>query len=371
VSCTKFGSTYYSESELSGTSVEIDTDDTDAYVYYGQTRPVAVIVSPSDYSRFSGVSTIIFEGSGTDNEDGILSGSSLNWTSDIDGQIGSDATFAAELSTGIHIINLTVTDSSGATDTATVSVYVEYVNSLGMIFSPIPAGTFTMGSPSDELGRYSDETQYEVTLTQSFFMQTTEVTQQVWYDVMGTNPSWFSGCSECPVEQVPWNDVHNFIETLNFLESGLTDWPYRLPTETEWEYSCRAGTTTAFYTGDITEIGVTPIDLNLDEAGWYRYHNETTGEISGTTLVAQKVPNAWGLNDMHGNVLEWCQDWYGDYPTSSVTDPVGPDTGNYRVIRGGSWHQDAQRCRAAFRGKWWTTDSDLLGDLGFRLVRFE
>ncbi|MBW1767297.1 MAG: formylglycine-generating enzyme family protein, partial [Deltaproteobacteria bacterium] len=232
-------------------------------------------------------------------------------------------------------------------------------------------GTFTMGSPSDELGRYSDETQYEVTLTQSFFMQTTEVTQQVWYDVMGTNPSWFSGCSECPVEQVPWNDVHNFIETLNFLESGLTDWPYRLPTETEWEYSCRAGTTTAFYTGDITEIGVTPIDLNLDEAGWYRYHNETTGEISGTTLVAQKVPNAWGLNDMHGNVLEWCQDWYGDYPTSSVTDPVGPDTGNYRVIRGGSWHQDAQRCRAAFRGKWWTTDSDLLGDLGFRLVRFE
>jgi formylglycine-generating enzyme required for sulfatase activity len=369
INCEKYSDTYYAESELSGTSVEIDADDTDPYVWPGQTRPVAVIVSPSDSSRFSEVSTITFEGTGTDTEDGSLSGTSLMWTSDIDGLIGFGAAFTAELSIGTHIVTLTATDSSGATGTAFVSVYVYdiIVNSLGMIFNPIPAGTFIMGSPLDELGRFSGETEHVVTLTQSFFMQTTEVTQQQWYDVMDSNPSSFSGCSECPVENVSWNDAQDFIETLNQSESGVTDWPYRLPTEAEWEYTCRAGTTTAFYTGDIIQTGVTTVDPNLDEAGWYGYHYNTTREISGTTIVAQKVPNAWDLYDMHGNVYEWCSDRYGDYPTSPVTDPAGPDTGSYRILRGGCWGCTAQTCRSAFRT--YAVPALEAYSVGFRLVR--
>ena len=247
-----------------------------------------------------------------------------------------------------------------------MSVYVDYINSLGMSFRFIPAGTFTMGSPADELGRNpEDETQHEVTLTRPFYMQPTEVTQSQWFAVMGSNSSYFSDCSECPVEQVSWNDVQDFIETLNLLESGVADSPYRLPTEAEWEYSCRAGTTTAFANGVITNNDC-ELDPNLNEIGWYCYNG-----WNETHRVAKKAPNAWGLYDMHGNVFEWCSDWYSsDLGTSGVTDPIGPSIGSNRVVRGGGWRGDAQSCRSANRiGCSPTTSGSLL--VGFRLVRVE
>ncbi|KPA18742.1 serine/threonine protein kinase [Candidatus Magnetomorum sp. HK-1] len=212
-------------------------------------------------------------------------------------------------------------------------------NSLGMTFRLIPAGTFVMGSPSDELGRNSDETQYTVTISESFYIQTTEVTQGQWKAVMGNNPSDFDSCGlNCPVEYVSWEDAEDFIITLNAMGEGS----YTFPTEAQWEYAARAGSNKAFANGGISD---TTTDSNLDVMGWY-------GSNSGSTphAVAQKQPNAWGLYDMHGNVYEWCQDWYGTYSDISVTDPGGPSSGSTRVLRGGGWYYDAQYCRSAERG---------------------
>jgi formylglycine-generating enzyme required for sulfatase activity len=222
-------------------------------------------------------------------------------------------------------------------------------NSLGMSFVLIPAGTFTMGSPLDELGRSDDETQHEVTLSNSYYMQTTEVTQAQWEAVMGDNPSSFSGCSDCPVETVSWNDAQDFIAELNALGEGT----YRLPTEAEWEYACRAGSSTAFANGEITKTDC-GYDPNLDQIGWYCYNADRQ-----THPGAQKDPNAWGLYDMHGNVWEWCQDWYGTYPTSAVTDPTGPSSGTNRVLRGGSGGYSAGGARSARR-------ASTAGDIRYR-----
>lgn len=217
-----------------------------------------------------------------------------------------------------------------------------YTNSLGMTFKLIPAGTFIMGSPSDELGRSIDEIQHQVTLTHPYYMQTTKVTQGQWEAVMGSNPSYFTTCgSDCPVESVSWNDVQTFITNLNSMGQGT----YRLPTEAEWEYAARAGSTTAFANGDITITDCNK-DPNLFVIGWYCYNSAST-----THPVAQKQPNAWGLYGMHGNVVEKVQDWYGDYPSSPVTDPTGPSNGSYRVNRGGSWFSQAKLCRSAHRAK--------------------
>ncbi len=215
-----------------------------------------------------------------------------------------------------------------------------YTNFLGMTFNLIPAGTFMMGSPGNEPGRYSNETQHQVTLTKSYYMQTTEVTQGQWKAVMGSNPSLFSDCGDdCPVEYVSWNDIQAFITELNKLGQGT----YRLPTEAEWEYAARVGSTTAFANGTITETG-SGYDPNLDAMGWYTYNSDKK-----THPVAQKKPNAWGLYDMHGNVWEWVQDWFGSYPTSAVTDPTGPSSGSDRVSRGGSWSNLARHCRSPAR----------------------
>lgn len=216
-----------------------------------------------------------------------------------------------------------------------------FTNSIGMRFAHIPPGAFMMGSPSHEEGRSSkDETQHRVTLTTGFHMGVTEVTQGQWKAVMGSNsnPSDSKNCGDdCPVENVSWEDCQEFIRRLNQKEG--TD-RYRLPTEAEWEYACRAGTTGP-YAGD------------LDSMGWY-------GRNSGKTThpVGQKRPNAWGLYDMHGNVWEWVHDWYGKdyYVNSPSTDPKGPSGGSSRVIRGGSWRDVARHCRSAIRSP---------GDLGF------
>jgi formylglycine-generating enzyme required for sulfatase activity len=232
-------------------------------------------------------------------------------------------------------------------------------NSLGMTFKYIPPGTFWMGSPTDELGRDSDETRHQVTLTKGFYMQTTEVTQKQWEEVMGTNPSYFLACGDnCPVERVSWNDIQEFKDAINAMD-GYT---YRLPTEAEWEYACRANptSTTAFANGGITVTDCSK-DSNLDAMGWYCYNSNNT-----THAVKQKQANAWGLYDMHGNVWEWCSDWYGTYPTSAVTDPTGSSTGDDRVLRGGSWFDNAWFCRSAYRYYFTPDGSDSV--VGFRLV---
>jgi formylglycine-generating enzyme required for sulfatase activity len=235
----------------------------------------------------------------------------------------------------------------------------DFTNSMGMTFNLIPTGTFMMGSPEDELGRYTDETQHQVTLTRSFYIQTTEVTQAQWVAVMGSNPSYFSQCGgNCPVEDVSWNDVQDFIVALNSRGEGT----YRLPTEAEWECAARAGSTTAFANGDITVTGC-GLDPNLDATGWYCGNNDPFG----TKPVAQKLPNAWGLYDMHGNLWEWVQDRWGSYPTTAMTDPTGPETGLYRVVRGGYWFLRARYCRSAARN--YGTPITRYNYIGFRLLR--
>jgi len=224
-------------------------------------------------------------------------------------------------------------------------------NSIGMNFAYIRPGSFMMGSPAGESGRSSDEKRHRVTLTKGLYMQTTEVTQGQWRAVMGSNPSHFSNCGDnCPVEKVSWNDVQEFIVKLNRNEGGNS---YRLPTEAEWEYAARAGSTSRFCYGDS--------DGRLAEHAWYGSNSEDK-----TQAVAQKKPNAWGLYDMHGNVWEWCQDWYSDYPSGSVTDPTGPSSGSFRVNRGGSWGNRAWSCRSALRGRLWPGYRYII--LGFRLA---
>jgi formylglycine-generating enzyme required for sulfatase activity len=223
-------------------------------------------------------------------------------------------------------------------------------NSLGMEFVYISPGSFMMGSPPDELKRDDDETLHQVTLTRGCYMQTTEVTQGQWKKVMTNNPSYFQDCGDdCPVEQISYNMVIQFIDNLNKMEQ--TD-KYRLPTEAEWEYACRAGSTTAYCFGDES--------IQLEEYAWYDANSEKT-----THPVGEKKPNAWGLYDMHGNVLEWSQGWYGRSPSGSIFLCVGPSFGGFRMVRSGSWRHNARVCRSANRIG---TPDNRQNDFGFRLV---
>jgi len=249
-------------------------------------------------------------------------------------------------------------------------------NSYGMTFNLLPFGAFMMGSPTDEPGRESVEIQHQVTLTQDFYMQTTEITQGQWEAVitaaetagyltlgdLNKTPSLFGSCgTDCPVEQVSWYDIQIFIGALNQLGEGI----YSLPTEAQWEYSARAGSTLAFTNGGITELYCENIDPNLDVMGWYCCNSGFPDE--GTTNPsALKDANAWGLYDMHGNVWEWCQDWNDDYPVSPATDPEGPSTGTHRVLRGGGWSNDAWYCRSACRSGHFPGTA--YNHIGFRLV---
>ena len=240
---------------------------------------------------------------------------------------------------------------------------------LGIEMMEIPAGRFTMGSPGSEEGRFENERQHEVVISQSFLASKFEVTQGLWRDVMGTKPSRFKECGDdCPVEKVSWHDAVEFCNRLSKRElltpayrinGKNVSWNksangYRLPTEAEWEYACRAGTTTWFFTGNS--------DSDLGRAGWY---DRNSG--SKTHKVGQKAPNAWGLYDTHGNVWEWCWDWYGGYSGGTVTDPAGPTSGSLRVCRGGGWDGGARSCRSADRGR--IDPGDRIFLLGFRLFR--
>ncbi len=214
-------------------------------------------------------------------------------------------------------------------------------------FRLVPAGTFTMGSPSNEENRSSDETQHSVTISKPFYCGKFEVTQAQWKQVMGTSLSNFQG-SENPVEQVSWDECQTFLQKLCELE-GVPQGTYRLLTEAQWEYACRAGTA-GKYAGD------------LNSMAWYRSNSERKTHPVGT-----KQANAWGMYDMHGNVWEWCNDWFGDYPSGSVTDPTGVSSASNRVYRGGSWDDDARYCRSANRSR--RAPGHRSYYLGFRLMR--
>jgi formylglycine-generating enzyme required for sulfatase activity len=213
-------------------------------------------------------------------------------------------------------------------------------NSLGMKFAWCPPGHFLMGSPvGEEEERSPDETPHRVTLTKGFYLGIHEVTQGQWKAVMGNNPSGFQG-DDLPVEQVSWEDCQEFCAKLARQDGKR----YRLPTEAEWEYACRAGSTTPFFFG--ATIGT--YQANYD--GTYTYGNGKKGVYrEQTTPVGSFPSNTWGLFDMHGNVWEWCADGYGDYPAEDVTDPQGGDTQAACVIRGGSWNSNPCRCRSALR----------------------
>jgi formylglycine-generating enzyme required for sulfatase activity len=236
----------------------------------------------------------------------------------------------------------------------------KFTNSLGMEFVYIPPGTFMMGSPTNKKERSIDEILHKVTLTKGFYIQSTEVTQGQWRAVMDNNPSNFKNYGDnYPVENVSWNDCKEFIRRLNQKE-GINK--YRLPTETEWEYACRAGTDTLFYFGHC---------LSTDKAN-YNGNNQLSGCQKGmyrkrTMLVGSFPPNAWDLYDMHGNVWEWCENWYGKYPSIHVIDPTVPSSGAYRVVRGGSWDNGARDCQSAYRFNF--IPGYRYSTIGFRLVR--
>lgn len=286
-------------------------------------------------------------------------------------------------------------------------------------FVSIAAGSFVMGSPTDEPGRWSDEVQHTVTLTTPFMIQATEVTNQQYRDLVqwahdngyctatttgvhdaldggpyqllldldGYGDISFSGGAftvapgkeDHPVMEVSWYGAAAYCDWLS-LQQGLpraydhVTWQcngqapysaqgYRLPTEAEWEYACRAGNASAFANGPITQLHCDPVDPVLDEIGWY------CGNVAGfTEPVGTLMANAWGLGDMHGNLDEWCNDWRDDYAGDEI-DPVGPVSGLFRVIRGGNWITDATRCRSAQRSQ--DDPADTWFHVGFRPVRSE
>jgi formylglycine-generating enzyme required for sulfatase activity len=235
-------------------------------------------------------------------------------------------------------------------ETSVRIVHGDFANSIGMELVWCPPGTFWMGSPEDEVGRYEDETLHEVTLTRGFWIGRHPVTQGQWEEVMGGNPSEFKESGpHAPVEEVSWDDAQEFCRALSERDGR----EYRLPTEAEWEYACRAGSTSAWCFGDDEE-----------ELGDYAWYDENSDDR--THPVGRKKPNAWGIHDMHGNVWEWCADWYDDYPDIPATDPLGPEDGSPRVICGGSWSYNAEYCRSALRHGL-DPDSRFF-DLGFRVA---
>lgn len=234
-----------------------------------------------------------------------------------------------------------------------------WTNSLGMTFAWIPPGIFMMGSPKEEIGHQCPnspycETQHQVTLSKGFYMAIHPITVQEWHTAMGTTYPRYDRGYELPVE-ISWEACQAFITKMRDQDKKA----YRLPTEAEWEYACRAGTTTPFHFGET---------ISTEQANYNGqiYGDGKQGECRHmSTLVGSFGANAWGLHDMHGNIQEWCQDWYGEYPQNHVVDPQGPKSGEYRVVRGGSWIMHPICCRSA--GRSWHKPNDGCGALGLRL----
>ncbi|HUF60847.1 MAG TPA: formylglycine-generating enzyme family protein [Verrucomicrobiales bacterium] len=231
-----------------------------------------------------------------------------------------------------------------------------------------PAGSFLMGSPPGEAFRIENERQHAVTLSRGFWMAKAETTQEQWEAVMTGNPSAYKG-ERLPVDSVTWDEAKAFAaactERLGSQGKLPAGCEFRLPTESQWEYTCRAGSPAAYSSGND--------EAALGRAGWYagnsvRKPSRWVGWLQSLPLiggritasapggepkrVGEKEENAFGLQDMHGNVWEWCEDWYGEYGEGAVTDPVGPQVGEYRVVRGGSWDDVAAWCRSAYRDRW-------------------
>lgn len=231
-------------------------------------------------------------------------------------------------------------------------------NNVRQVFRWILPGTFLMGSPDSEPERFDSETLHQVTLTQGYWLAETTCTQALWQAVMGENPAEFNADKNNPVETVSWDDVQNFLQQLNTLIPGLEA---KLPTEAQWEYACRAGTDTPFSFGE----NITPEQVNYN--GEYPYAGGKKGLNRKATVPVKSLPaNFWGLYEMHGNVLEWCQDWYGDYSNTAETDPAGAENGTRRVLRGGSWDDDGRYARSVYRYRYEPDSRD--NHAGFRFA---
>ena len=256
-------------------------------------------------------------------------------------------------------------------------------NSIGMGLIEIPAGKFTMGSPAGEKDRRDNEEQVAVTLSKSFWLGKTEVTQGQWQQVMGTEP-WVTeeldklrkvrADKDCPATYVSFFDAVAFCKKLTDLERKAgklkANEEYRLPTEAQWEYACRAGTTTAFSFGDESKLNSHAwwggLDSEALQAGKREAGPGNAVREQYAHRVGLKTPNPWGLHDMHGNVFEWCSDWYGD-TLPGGTDPIGPGGGSGRVARGGGWAAPRAYGRSADRG--FIVPTNRTGRLGFRVAR--
>ena len=256
-----------------------------------------------------------------------------------------------------------------------------FTNTLGMQFVLIPAGSFSMGSPESEEGRQWNETQHKVTISKSFYMGITEVTQGQWEKLVGFNPSSFPDLGKnYPVDTVSWNQCIEFIQVLNEWEKTEK---YRLPTEAEWEYACRAESAAAFAGGPLTTISCNEPEPALLQMAWYCYNSGTQNPPADFKPhpAGTKSPNKWGLYDMHGNVQEWVMDScesrnifrrtigaMTDTYIDNITDPLNK-TGDHRIIRGGAWHQSSKYQRSAYRGYYKPVTKR--NSLGFRIVRMQ
>ena len=321
--------------------------------------------------------------------DPVVSNEVVSVTVGDGGALTSDAYMVIDLSGGSDASNYPVSYLNGVPSGGWTETY----KTTKLVMRKIPKGTFTMGSPAGELGRFSDETQHAVTLTKDFYIGVFEVTQRQWELVMGNKPSYFNNATNYaarPVELVSYYDIR---ENPANSDDPAVDWPnnsavnatsfmgklraktglstFDLPTESQWEYACRAGTSTALNKGyNLTSKSSDP---RMDVAGRYRYNG---GYISGSTSPSSSCttdngsakagsykPNDWGLYDMHGNVWEWCLDKYGTYP-GTVSVPSGVASGSGRVGRGGSWYNYAHGCRSAIR---YENNADYRdGRIGFR-----